>query len=374
MLCEGELQLKASEVLIDTQQELDRISQEITDIVGIDTEFYVRRTFFRIPCLLQISTTHKSYVVDLAAPLNLRSIENLVHDSSTQKVLHASGEDLKILYYIFGDIPSDVVDTQLAHAFVSPEDQRSYHGVVQEYLKFELNQSSSITTSNWSSRPLSKRQIQYAIDDVQHLLPLWESLLGRLKAKGRLEWFQEEMQIYLESQRKGWSFDLSNVQGLRRLDKSDQSLAVMLSEWRESLAKRTNVPRRWVATDDQLVWSVRNQGESVARFRKEMGTRMGERLHKVTRNALRTTRGSPQKSPSPHFVSHKFNKRSSVTNKMKEIVKSKSDELEISRNLLGNLGNLLEWSNFFSHSGSFPASFGRWREELLGPEFREVLG
>ena len=373
MLCEGELQLMASEVLIDTQQELDQISQEITDIVGIDTEFYVRRTFFRIPCLLQISTIYKSYVVDLAAPLNLRSIENLLHDSSLQKVLHASGEDLKILYYIFGDIPSGVVDTQLAHAFVSPEDQRSYHGVVQEYLKIELNQSSSITTSNWSSRPLSKRQIQYAIDDVQHLLPLWESLLGRLRAKGRLEWFQEEMRLYLESQRKGWKFDLSNVQGLRRLEKNDQSLAVMLSEWRESLAKRTNVPRRWVATDDQLVWSVRNQGESVARFRSEFGARKGERLHKVTRNALRTAKGSQQKSPSPHFVSSKFNKRSSVTSKLKEIVKSKSNELEMSRNLLGNMSNLLEWSNFFAHSGSFPASFGQWREKLLGREFREVL-
>ena len=374
MLCEGELQLTVSEILVDTQQDLDRVCQEVTGVVGIDTEFYIRRTFFRIPCLLQISTQLGSYVVDLAAPLNLKPIETLMQNSNLEKVLHASGEDLKVLHYLFGELPPSIVDTQLAHAFLSPENQRSYHGVVHEHLKIELNQSSSTTTSNWSNRPLSKRQLQYALDDVQYLLPLWETLLGRLRTMGRFEWFMEEMRLYLATQRKSWTFDLGSVQGLRKLESKERSLAMMLSEWRESFSKRSNVPRKWVATDDQLVWSVRNRGVSVARFRKEFGTKRGERLHKLVQNVIRTARTSPMKTPQPLFASHKFNKRSSAISEMKEVVKSKSDQLEMSRSLLGNLGNLLEWANFYAQSGCFPSSFGHWREELIGREFRQILG
>ncbi len=368
-----ERQLTVSESLIDSQQDLERVFQEVSDIVGIDTEFYVRRTFFRIPCLLQIATPHNSYVVDLAAPLNLKPIELLMRNSDMQKVMHAAGEDLKILHYLFGEIPSGVVDTQLAHAFASPEDQRSYDGVVKEYLSIELNQSSSITTSNWSKRPLSKKQIEYAVDDVQYLLPLSTALLGRLRDLGRLEWFEEEMQIYLASQGINWKYELSNVQGLRKLTKHEQSLVILLNEWRESLAKRSNVPRRWIATDEQLVWSVLHRGDPIGRFRDELGVRLGGRLHKTLRHGLRQTRGVPLKLPQRHFESQRFHKKSSVVVRMKEIVKLKSEQLQMSRNLLGNQGNLIEWSNFFSQSGRFPRTFGRWRDLLLGKEFREVL-
>lgn len=368
-----ERQLKVSESIIDKQEDLDRVANEVSDIVGIDTEFYVRRTFFRIPCLLQIATRHNSYVVDLAAPLNLNPIEMLMRNSHLQKVMHAASEDLKILHYLFGETPSGVVDTQMAHAFVSPEDQRSYHGVVKEYLKIELNQSSSITTSNWSKRPLSKRQLEYAIDDVQYLLPLYTALFGRLRDLGRLEWFEEETQIYLASQGINWKYELSNVQGLRKLTKHEQSLAILLNEWRESLAKRSNVPRRWIATDEQLVWSVQHRSESIAKFRDELGMRLGGRLHKTLRKELKHARAAPLKIRRAHFESQRFHKKSSVVARMKEIVKFKSEQLQMSRNLLGNQGNLIEWSNFFSQSGEFPRSFGRWRDLLLGKEFREVL-
>lgn len=371
--CVEEPQLTVSEILIERQEDLDRVIDEVSDIVGIDTEFYVRRTFFRIPCLLQIATPQNSYVIDLAAPLNLKPIETLMRNSEQQKVMHAAGEDLKILYYLFGEIPAGVVDTQLAHAFVSPEDQRSYHGVVKEHLEIELNQSSSITTSNWSKRPLSKKQLEYAVDDVQYLLPLSASLFERLRELGRLEWFEEEMGIYLASQDLNQKFDLSNVQGLRKLAKHEQSFVILLAEWRESLAKRSNVPRRWIASDEQLVWSVQHRGESIGRFRDELGVRLGGRLHKTLRNGLRNASDVPLKPAHSQFERQRFHKKSSAVVRMKEIVQSKSEQLQISRNLLGNQGNLIEWSNFFSHSGRFPSSFGRWREMLLGSEFREVL-
>lgn len=362
-----------SEILIDRQQDLDRVIQEVSGVVGIDTEFYIRRTFFRIPCLLQIATLHNSYVIDLAAPLNLKALEALMQDSQLQKVLHASSEDLKILYYLFGDIPSGVVDTQLAHAFVSPEDQRSYHGVVKEYLKIELNQSSSITTSNWTNRPLSKKQLEYAADDVKYLLPLHEILFDRLRELGRLEWYQEEMRLFLASQGMHWKFDFSSVQGLHKLSKPERTLAVALAEWREASAKRSNVPRQWIAADEQLVWSAQNRRASIARFRDEFGMRLGGRLHKVTRNLHRTAKKEPMKSPKLNFEKQKLHRKSSVVVKMKKTVKSKSEQLQISRNLLGNQGNLIEWSNCYLRTGKFPPSFGRWRELLLGREFRELI-
>ncbi|MCY3884895.1 MAG: hypothetical protein OXG24_08275 [Gammaproteobacteria bacterium] len=363
-----------SEFLIDRQQELNGVVEEVSDRVGIDTEFYIRRTFFRIPCLLQIATQHNSYIVDLTAPLNLKPIETVIQDCGVEKVMHSASEDLKVLHYLFGEIPSNLVDTQLAHAFVSLEDQRSYHGVVKQYLNVELNQSSSITTSNWRNRPLSKNQLEYAIDDVQYLLPLRTKLMEELRSLGRVDWFKEEMRLYLDSQSANWKFDFSNVQGFRKLSEYEQSLVMMLSEWRESQAKRTNVPRRWIATDEQLVWSAQHRKETIAQFRKELGAKIGGRLHKVMRKVLRNIQSNGPKAPHPSIESSQFHKRSPVINKMKEIVRSKSELLEMSRNLLGTQGNLISWANSFVDTQRFPSNFGRWRENLLGTEFREVLG
>lgn len=363
-----------SDSLIDRQQDLEDMVHEISDVVAIDTEFYIRRTFFRIPCLLQLATHNNSYILDLTAPLNLKPIEALMLDSEVEKVMHSASEDLKVLHYLFGEIPTSLIDTQLAHAFVSRDDQRSYHGVVKEYLNVELNQSASITTSNWTNRPLSDEQLRYALDDVQYLLPMKSKLINRLRSVGRMEWFQEEMLLYLEAQVESWKFDFSNLQGFRKLSEYEKSLVMMLSEWRESQAKRTNVPRQWIATDEQLLWSARHRKETIAHFRNEIGVRIGGRLHKVVRKVVRNAQPQVQKSRHSRNNSSQFTKRSTVINKMKDIVKSKSERLEMSRNLLGTQGNLISWANSFVQSERFPANFGRWREKLLGSEFREVLG
>lgn len=370
----GGLRLTASESLINRQDELDNITQEFSDVVGVDTEFYIRRTFFRIPCLCQVATSQQSYLIDLIAPLNLKAIERLMQDPTVQKVLHAAGEDLKVFGHLFGEPPSNVVDTQIAHAFVTPDDQRSYHGIVNEHLQVGLSSSSSVTTSNWNHRPLTQEQIQYAIDDVQFLVPLRNLLFERLRALGRLEWFHEEMRLFLSSQNENHGFDLVSVTGLRSLTRNEQSLVVMLAEWRESSARRNDIPRGWVASDEQLVWSVQQRRKSVAKFRRELGTRLGLRLHRKVNNLVQLADKDPKKIPHVHVESQKYNRRSSTISELKKIVRSKSEQLEMSRNLLGNQNNIVAWANHYSKWQVFPPSFGRWRDLVLGREFRQVLG
>lgn len=372
-LCEEGNQLRVTDSLIDKQRDLDRFVGEITDFVGLDTEFYFRRTFFRVPCLLQLATHSKVCAVDLLAPLNLKSIEMLLRDSKIRKVMHASGEDMKLFYYLFGEMPSNVVDTQLACEFVTLEEQPPYKRLVGEFLGIDLSKSSSITTSDWQLRPLSSEQLHYALDDVRYLLPLWEALASKLQSLGREDWFHEEMRSYLADQSRSMSDGIPGVSGVGNLSQKDRALARILAGWRERVARRSNVPRQWVARDDQLVATLRNRKNSGEYFRKQFGNKLGATLHKSMKRAKNDLARGSLSSAIRNEYPWSIKQGQTLSRRLREIVQKHSERLQISRVLLASQNNMLDWSSSYLKAGVFPPSFGGWRENLLGKEFKQAL-
>ena len=218
--------------------------------LGLDTEFMRERTYYAQLCLLQLGTTDLAVCVDPLAVNTLDPLRPLMSAPTVCKILHAARQDLEVLAPVVGSV-NPVFDTQVAAALVGFPAQIGYADLVRELLDVELHKSQ--TRTDWSRRPLSAAQIDYALDDVRHLPPLREALEGRLERLGRRSWFDEEMEqigtvsLVVEPD-QAWL----RIRAFADLDPDRQRLARALAAWRELRAMDSDRPRGWILPDAAL--------------------------------------------------------------------------------------------------------------------------
>jgi ribonuclease D len=218
--------------------------------LGLDTEFMRERTYYAQLCLLQLGTTDLAVCVDPLAIDTLDALRPLMRAPALCKILHAARQDLEVLAPVVGPV-SPVFDTQVAAALVGFPAQIGYADLVRELLGVELHKSQ--TRTDWSRRPLSAAQLDYALDDVRHLPPLREALGERLGRLGRRAWFDEEMeQIGTESLAVEPDEAWMRIRAFADLDPDRQRLAQLLAAWRETRAMQADRPRGWILPDPAL--------------------------------------------------------------------------------------------------------------------------
>ena len=224
---------------------------ESCEHIGLDTEFLRERTYRAELCLVQLSSLSDAACVDPLALPDLIPLARVLTAPGTTKVMHASRQDVEVLFPIAG-LVRPVFDTQIAAALTGLPAQIGYGELVRRLLGKEL--AKSHTRTDWSRRPLSPEQIEYALDDVRYLLPLKAHLEEQLERSGRLEWLTEELHE-LEDARNiavdpqdAWL----RIKGLRSLDPARERLAQSLAAWRERRAIERNRPRGWILDDAAL--------------------------------------------------------------------------------------------------------------------------
>ena len=218
--------------------------------LGLDTEFMRERTYYAQLCLLQLGTTELAVCVDPLAIDSLEPLRPLMRAPALCKILHAARQDLEVLAPLLGTV-SPVFDTQVAAALVGFPAQVGYADLVRELLGIDLHKSQ--TRTDWSRRPLSAAQLDYALDDVRHLPPLRAALEERLGRLGRGAWFEEEMgQIGSESLAVEPEEAWTRIRAFADLDPDRQRLARVLAAWRERRAMQSDRPRGWILPDPAL--------------------------------------------------------------------------------------------------------------------------
>jgi len=240
------------------------------DYVAVDTEFLRETTFWPQLCLIQLSGPDLDAIVDpLASGIDLAPFFKLMADTSVTKVFHAARQDIEIIFNRGGLIPHPIFDTQVAAMVCGFGDSASYDTLVQRIVNVQLDKSSRFT--DWSHRPLSEKQLDYAIADVTHLKDVYLHLKGELEREGRTEWLAEEMSV-LES-RETYDLHPENAwQRLRMRVRKPIELAILknVAAWREREARSRDVPRGRVLKDD-AVFEIAQQAprdiEALARLR-----------------------------------------------------------------------------------------------------------
>ena len=223
------------------------------EFLAVDTEFMREQTYYSQLCLIQISDgTHAAAVDPLAPGIDLQPLWDLMADESITKVFHAANQDLEIFFKEMGKLPLPLFDSQIAAMVLGHGDQVGYDRLVRAVLKQDIDKSSRFT--DWSRRPLSARQISYALDDVIYLAEMYPKLLAQLEKKGRASWLDDENAkltnpaTYHTAPADAWKRikvrNMKPVQ-LRRM--------MHLAEWREREAQRRNLPRNRIVRDETLI-------------------------------------------------------------------------------------------------------------------------
>lgn len=241
--------------LISTTKDLENFIATIKNAawIALDTEFIRERTYYAQLCLIQIEAEGKRACIDPLAIKDMSALIDMLNNPDVIKVFHAAHQDLEILMQLTGKIPAPIFDTQVAAAVLGIGDQISYARLVEELLGIGLSKTQSRT--DWTQRPLNTEQLEYAIDDVRYLAQVYPKMMEQLNLLGRLDWLTKDFtkaikpETYAINARERWQKIRGN-QVLKR-----QQLAVLreLAEWREIKAEKSNLPRKWIISDEILI-------------------------------------------------------------------------------------------------------------------------
>ena len=265
----------------------DRLSK--ADFITVDTEFMRENTFWPELCLIQIADTEEAAAVDPKAPgLDMTPLLDLmVNNENVLKVFHAGGQDVEIIFNLTGKTPHPIFDTQIAMMAVSQSEQIGYSNLVESWLGLTIDKGARFT--DWSRRPLTERQIEYAIGDVTYLSDIFPKLLKRLIKTGRGEWLDAEMEKLADPANYRNDANLAWL----RIKASGRNPAMLgrlkaIAAWREVEAQDKNIPRGRIARDETLADIASHPPKTQADLAKVRGLSPGWKDNDIGRRLMAT--------------------------------------------------------------------------------------
>ncbi len=240
--------------LINTNQALQQLVDQLSmyQAIGLDTEFYWRRTYYPQLCLIQIATVDHIYLVDPCADgMNLSLLNAIFSDTRIVKIMHAADNDIKILHHVTGGHFHHVFDTQIALAFLGGPSQISLANLLKQLSITTFEKDKQDKLSDWRQRPLTNAQVEYAARDVRYLHQAYEQLSNQLKAHGHTRLFNQEMMTLAQNSH----FNGANITIVPpyTLPKHAHCTFTHLTRWREKTAQQADVPVKYIMTNQHLI-------------------------------------------------------------------------------------------------------------------------
>jgi ribonuclease D len=241
--------------LITTTEQLADLCERLSksEFVAVDTEFMRENTYWPELCLVQIANTEEAAAIDpLAEGIDLTPLLDLMcENEDVLKVFHAGGQDVEIIVNLTGKTPHPVFDTQIAMMAISQSEQIGYANLVETWLNLQIDKGARFT--DWSRRPLTDRQIEYAIGDVTHLSTIFPKILKKLIKTGRGVWLDAEMEKLADPS----NYIINPDTVWKRIRSPGRNAVVLgrlkaLAAWREGEAQHKNIPRGRIMRDETL--------------------------------------------------------------------------------------------------------------------------
>ena len=331
------------------------------NIISIDTEFVRNKTFFPKLCLLQIGTSKGSYAIDTNKITILPLLKKILMNNGILKIFHSPRQDIEIFFNLFGSLPKNIFDTQIAYSFISQDYQISYEKLVLNILKIKLDKTYQYY--DWSLRPISEQQLNYALNDVHYLRKIYFKIKHKLKSKHRYHWAQEESKVYLNkklylnSPEDYWkNIYLSKTKNLNLFKLKN------ICEWRENKCINSNISRKLIFSDKDIILLIKNpkilKALSIKYKLKQKDLII---IDKILSNNESITLEKKTKVLNNNFE---------LLNVLKIILKLISNETDISPNLIASTADL-EKLKFKNNKNS--KLFKTWRYEVFGKKISQFL-
>ena len=350
--------------LIDACERFSRDS-----FLAIDTEFMRERTYYPQLCLIQIAGKDEAVTVDaLANEINLDPILDLMANNQITKVFHACRQDMEIFFNLNRRIPFPVFDTQIGAMVCGYGESVSYEKLVRQITGVQIDKSSRFT--DWSHRPLSKQQLNYALSDVTHLRTVYESLLNQLEKNGRINWLNEEFQNVLSP--KTYDIPLNQIWKRLKIKNGRPKFLILVRElcaYREKEAQNRNIPRNRVIRDDVLLdIAARSPRSSVdlAKVRslspKFAEGRLGKSILRVVAEASNIPESDApqlenQNKPKPQ--------KPALIELLKVLLKHKSEDNNVAQKLIASTADL---EAIAENDNANVLALNGWRKDVFGDD------
>ncbi len=340
------------------------------DFITVDTEFLREKTYYPKLCLVQVSCPNQNAkaIDPLADGIDLSPLFDLLNDTNILKVFHAGRQDLEIFYNLMGKVPAPVFDTQIAAMVCGYGDSIGYDRLVHNITGTQIDKSSQFT--DWSLRPLSEKQINYALGDVTYLCDVYHGLMGELDKRGRADWVRQEDKSLTDPA----AYENDPYETWKRVkirSPRPKNLIVLreLAAWREVTAQKRNIPKPWVMKDDTLadmasqlptslkgLSKIRNLSKEYSKADK------GQELLDLIQKALNTPRDT---WPIPKKRKQLSAKVMATIDVLKLLLKITSLEHEVASKILANADDIEAIA--LSDEADVAALKG-WRREVFGDD------
>jgi ribonuclease D len=351
----------------------DRLAK--SEFMCVDTEFMRENTFYPLLCLIQIGNEEEAAAIDpLADGLDLKPLLDLMcENEDVLKVFHAGGQDVEIIYNLTGKTPHPIFDTQIAMMAISQSEQIGYANLVESWLGKTIDKGARFT--DWSRRPLTERQIEYAIGDVTYLAKIFPRILKKLIKTGRGVWLDAEMEKLADP--ANYANDIDTA--WHRIRAPGRNPAVLgrmkaLAGWRESEAQDKDIPRGRIIRDETLADIASHPPKTQADLAKVRGLSQAWRENDIGRRLMKVL---AKAEPLPEDEMPDKPKRGAplgkegalVADLLKLLLKIRSRELDVASRLLARSEELEELA---AGSRDMPMLNG-WRYETFGKDALELV-
>ena len=343
--------------------------QAAADFLAIDTEFLRDTTYWPKLCLVQLGAAEDAVAVDtLANGMDLTPLGALLANQKVLKVFHSARQDMEIFFHLFGRLPEPIFDTQVAAMVCGFGESVSYDRLVSQIVGARLDKVSRF--ADWSHRPLTPRQLDYALADVIHLRPIYERLSRQLETSGRAAWLSEEMTVLTTPA----TYALEPEEAWRRLKSRSNDrrfLAVLkaLAAWREVEAQRRDVPRNRILRDEQLLDIVAHtppDSKALSRTRGLSRDFAEGRMGRGILEAIKAGQATPaEQRPKPPQRHERVSGLGPVVDLLKVLLKAKCEAHGVAQKLVASVADLELIAA--DDEAEVPALNG-WRREIFGAD------
>ncbi len=333
--------------------------------VTIDTEFMRERTYYPELCVVQLGGAAENAVVDAQAPgLDLGPLGALLRDETTLKVFHAARQDVEIFWKLAGLVPSPMFDTQVAAMVCGFGESASYESLVSKLAKAAVDKSSRFT--DWAYRPLTERQLVYALDDVIHLRTVYVKLREQLEKTGRETWLEGDMAVLSDPA----IYRLDPTESWRRVklrNPKPRTLAALkaIAAWREVEAQKRDIPRGRILRDEALIELATHMPTTAAQLGRTRGLPGGFADGKwgaAVLEAIERVMAMPQDAlPKPDIQPEPPGNLGSTVELLKVLLKYKAEKNGVAAKLLATTDEL-------ERIAAGQEQLSGWRQELFGAD------
>ena len=341
--------------------------QKSAAFVAVDTEFMRERTYWPILCLAQVAGPEEAVAIDSLAPgLDLAPLLDLMADSAVLKVFHAGRQDLEIFFQLSGKVPHPVFDTQIAAMVCGFGDAVSYETLVRRLAGTGLDKASRFT--DWAQRPLTERQVRYALADVVHLRTVYERLQQILCKNGRAGWFAEEMKnlvepaIYRTDPAEAWRrFRLRGPADRRFL-----GVLKAVAAWREAAAQQRDLPRGRIMKDEAVLEIAAHAPKTIEQLARTRSLGRGVAEGKLGQEILdAVAKGINDPNPPPAILGKAEPPPGigPLIELMRVLLKQRCEDSQVAQKLIASSDDLEAIAA--DDNAPVPALSG-WRRELFG--------